>query len=68
MSKKVRPLALKIVNELQLVLGSMELGDYDASLKSVDRAKQLWDQLRAEVLVVIGERNEDERQARKKPA
>jgi hypothetical protein len=60
MSKKVRPLTIQMVNELQVVLGAMELGDYEASLKAVERTHGISDQLRAEIVAVIEERHQDE--------
>lgn len=60
MSKKVRPLTLRMVNELQMILGAMELGDYEASLKACARAQAISDQMRAEIVLVIEERHQDE--------
>ena len=61
MSKKIRPLTEKMVNALQMILGAMELGNYEASLEACGRAQSITDQLRTEILHVIEERHQDER-------
>jgi hypothetical protein len=63
MSKKVRPLTLQMIDELQLILGAMELGDYKASLRACERAQLITDQLKAEIVQVIEERHQDELRA-----
>ena len=60
MSKKVRPLTIKMVNELQVILGAMEIGDLQASLRACDRTPGISAQLRAEIVAVIEERHQDE--------
>jgi hypothetical protein len=63
MSKKIRPLTLRMGDELQIILGAMELGDYDASLSACARAQEITDAMRAEVMITMGERHQDELQA-----
>jgi len=60
MSKKVRPLTLQMCDELQVILGAMELGDYKASLRACERAQLITDKLRAEIVQIIEERHQDE--------
>jgi hypothetical protein len=60
MSKKVRPLTLQMCDELQIILGAMELGDYKGSLRACERAQAITDQLKAEIVQVIEERHQDE--------
>ena len=60
MSKKARPLAIKLVNEMQIVLGAMEVGDYDASLKSIGRSKRIVELLEEQILIVIEQKRLDE--------
>lgn len=60
MSKKVRPLTIQMVNELQVVLGAMELGDYEGSLRAVERTKAISEQLRVELVQIIESRHRDE--------
>jgi hypothetical protein len=56
MSEQVAPLTLRIVNELQIVVGAMELGDYAASAKAVERVDALLDKIRAELVRIIKDR------------
>ena len=65
MSKRVRPLVNRLVDETQLILGSVELGDLDAALRSVGRATILCADLHAEVAKLIAQRQAENR-ARKK--
>jgi hypothetical protein len=64
MSKKVPPLAHRLVNELQLVVGAMQLGDYEGSLKAISRARALCDELHSEIRTVI-ERKQNDLRAKK---
>lgn len=65
MSKKVKPLVNRLVDETQLVIGSMELGDLDAALRAVGRATIICADLHAEVARLIAQRQAENR-ARKK--
>jgi hypothetical protein len=60
MSKKVAPLAHKMANELQVILGAMEQGNYMTSLKACGRAETLVVQLRTEILECIGKEHQDD--------
>jgi len=60
MSRKVRPLTLRMTNELQIILGAMEMGDYMASLTACGRAQAIAVQLRTELLQVIEEEHRDD--------
>jgi hypothetical protein len=53
LSKKVRPLAHKLIDEMQMIVGSMDVGDYASSLKAIARAKLLCDQIEAEIRLRI---------------
>jgi hypothetical protein len=58
--RKIRPLTLRMTNELQMIQSGMELGDYETSLRSCSRAEIIIVQLRTEILLVIQERQQDE--------
>ena len=60
MSRKVKPLAMRAVDEIQIVLGSMELGDLDASLAASKRCTNLSGQITEELQGLIRERHESE--------
>ena len=60
MSKRIRPLTLAMGNALQIILGAMELGDYEASMKGCTQAQDIIDKLRAEIAVVLAEHRHDE--------
>jgi hypothetical protein len=47
-------------NALQIILGAMELGDYEASMKGCTQAQDIIDKLRAEIAVVLKEHRQDE--------
>jgi hypothetical protein len=64
--KRIRPLLNRLVNELQLIQGSMELGDSEASLKSICRAKGLCDELHSVISNIIEQRQTELRTAKKK--
>ena len=51
---------MQMVSELQIIVGTMELGDYEASLRAVDRTKAISEQLRVELVLIIEGRHRDE--------
>jgi hypothetical protein len=60
MSRKVKPLSLRLINQLQVIFSAMEFGDHDASLKAWQLGEELWEQVRAEIVQNIAERHQDE--------
>ena len=60
MSLKVKPLSLQLVDTLQVILGTMELGDLKAALVACQRARDITDQLKAEIVNVIADRHKEE--------
>lgn len=43
---EVKPIAFQIVNEMQIVMGAAELGDFESSLRAVGRSYVLLERLR----------------------
>jgi hypothetical protein len=60
MSKKIKPLSLRLINQLQIVFSAMEFGDYDGSLSACGEVRKLSDQLVLEIEKTIRERHADE--------
>ena len=66
MSKKVAPLAHRGANELQAILGLMEIGDYLASLNACARVESVVVQMRMELLGCMEQQHRDEIKAHQK--
>jgi hypothetical protein len=60
MSRKVYPITLKAKNQLHIVVGAMELGDYLVSLKACERVMELAVALRDEILQLLKESHQDD--------
>jgi hypothetical protein len=60
MSRKIKPLANQMINELQIIHGAMELGDYNASLSACKRAALITVQLIEEMELTIKQRHANE--------
>jgi hypothetical protein len=51
--RKVKPLTIDLVNEMQQIVSSMELGDLHAALKSIKRARLICDEVHSEIVNLI---------------
>jgi hypothetical protein len=60
MSRKVYPLTLKTKDQLHIIVGAMELGDYLVSLKACERTVELAVALRDEILQLLKDQHQDE--------
>jgi hypothetical protein len=59
MSDRIRPLIIRAVNELQIVMSMMENGDYRAGLKAIERERKVSAEMNRIVLELLKAQKEE---------